>query len=252
MLLARRTMDFLSALRRAIALARFVYAPLLLLAFASSVLAIGQALGWHPIPEWNPSHPAGLLFNSTAQGAFLALAMMVLVVYDFYWPWALVLAPGLYLAHSRGAIAAVAFGLLATYFRRPLWLLVVALAFTVAWSYAPDSSNAQRLAIWYAAATHLTFWGNGFGSFWTLWIGNPAWWPQYVHNDYLQTVFELGIWSLIPFTIVAWVASRTFARDWPIFITFLFIATFWMPLHAPSVAAIGLVAFVTTLGATDA
>jgi hypothetical protein len=247
MVTARRMMDYLPALRRAILLARFAYVLLLVLAFASSALAIGQALGWHPIPELNLIHQAGLFYNTTTQGAFLALAMMILITYDFWWPWALALAPGLWLANSRGSFAAIAFGILATCFRRPLWLLVVALAFTVGWSYNPDASNAQRLAIWYAAATHLTFWGNGFGSFWNLWIGNPAWWPQYVHNDYLQTVFEFGVWSVIPFGIVAWATNQTSALDWPVFVTFLFIATFSMPLHMPAVAAIGALTFLATL-----
>ena len=229
----------------------FAYTVLVSFTAVSSLLAIGQALGWHPVPEWNQVHQAGLLFNTTTQGAAIALSVITLLTYRLYWPLPIFL-PGLYLAHSRGAVAAIAFGLLATWFRRPLWLLVLTLALGVALSLHPSSSDTQRLAIWYAAATHLTFWGNGFGSFWYLWIANPAWWPQYVHNDYLQTVFELGVWSVIPFGVIGWAVFRTHAIDWPILVTFLFIACFSMPLHMPLIAAFGGAALLSTLGANDA
>jgi len=243
MIIARRTMDFTPVFRRAIPLA---YMPIVVFGVASSALGIAQALGWHPVHELNQAVQAGFLYNSTTQGAFLGLCIVTLFVYRSYWLIP-ALVPGLYLAHSRGGFAAVAFGFLATYFRRPLWLLVLVLAFGVALSYNPSPSDLQRMQIWYAAATHLTFWGNAWGSFWHLWIGNPAWWPVYVHNDYLQTVFELGVWSVIPFSLVAYTAAQTSAAAWPILVTFLFIACFSMPLHMPVVAALGAVAFLATI-----
>lgn len=251
MFIAQRMVGMLSAPRWAFVYLHYAYIPFVAFACASSALAMAQALGWHPVPEWNPANPAGFLFNSIAQGEFLALCVVVLVAFRYYWP-ILALAPGLYLAGSRGAWAALALGILATYFRKPLWLLILTLSFALYWSTNPGSSDLQRLIIWRAAWTHFTFWGNGFGSFWYLWIGNPAWWPQYAHNDYLQTVFELGVWAVIPFSILTWACSRTTAPQWPILITFLFMATFSMPLHIPVALALGAVALASTLESTNA
>lgn len=238
MTLARRMMN-LPVLR---------WAMLLLAGFAalSSILAIAQAFGWHPVPQWNDK-PPGFFFNSIAQGEVLALAVLVCFAERAYW-LALTMLPGIYLSQSRGALVALALGLIAIWIRRPLVLLCLALAATVYWTHNPSSSDLQRLLIWRAAWTHLTFWGNGFGSFWDLWIGNPAWWPQYVHNDYLQTVFELGVWSVVPFTVVGWLASRTASRYWPTFITFLFMSTFSMPLHIPFALTLWLLAIASILG----
>lgn len=248
MLPARRITVFFPALRRAVP---YAYIPFIAFGIVSTAVAIAQAFGWHPVPEWIPEHPSGLLFNAVVQGAFLALGIITLVTYRVFWP-ILLLAPGLYLTDSRGSFGAVAFGLLAQYFRRPLWLLAIVLAIAVYISHNPNSSDLQRVRIWYAAATHLTFWGHGYGSFWYLWIGNPAWWPQYAHNDFLQAVFELGVWALIPFSFLGWAASRTRTHDWPILATFLFIGFFSMPLHMPEVAAFGALALVSTLGDINA
>ena len=243
-----RTDLSLSPRSRAFVPLRLVYIALALIAITSSLLAVAQTLGWHPLYQWNTISP-GLFYNPMAQGEIMALSIVLLLVNRLWW-FAPALMPGLYLAHSRGAWAALAFGLLATRFRHPLWLLVLVLGLGLVYSVSPSPSDLKRLVIWHAALTHLTFWGNGPGSFWFLWIGNPssgAWWPQYAHNDYIQTVFELGIWSLIPFTILAWALSRTAARNWPVLVTFAFMACFSMPLHIPMTLTIGAIALATTI-----
>lgn len=230
-------------------LLRFVRWAILSIAIAcacSSFLSIAQALDWHPVPQWNGT-PSGFFFNSMAQGEILALAILALIAERVYW-MSFLLLPGLWLSQSRGGWIALALGLIAVWVRRPLILLCLVLAATAYWTYHPSSSDYQRLLIWRAAWTHLTFWGNGFGSFWDLWIGNPAWWPIYVHNDYLQTVFELGIWSAIPFAFVAWIGGQTSSRYWPLFIAFLFMATFSMPLHIPFALTLWLLAIASIIG----
>jgi hypothetical protein len=235
MILAQRTIT-LPVLRWAmISLASF--------AILSSLLAIGQAFGWHPVPQWNDK-PPGFFFNSVAQGEILALVVLICFVERIYW-LAIPMLPGLWLSQSRGGIVALVFGLIAIWVRRPLILLILALAATIYWTHNPNSSDYQRLLIWHAAWTHLTFWGNGFGSFWDLWIGNPAWWPQYVHNDYLQTVFELGVWSIIPFAGLLWLVSHTQSRYWPVLVAGMFMATFSMPLHIPFALAILILASIS-------
>lgn len=215
---------------------------------ASSILAVGQAFGYHPLLQWQPEQSPGLFFNPVHAGQTLALIILLCVIHNLRWfiPF---LAPGLYLAHSRGAWLALALGLLANWFRRPLWLLVLVLALGVAFSLHPNPSDLQRLDIWKAAYLHLTFWGNGWDSFWNLYMGprSAVVHPEYVHNDYLQTVFEFGVWSLIPFAILAWAASKTSAPDWPILIAFLLMACFSMPMHMPLTLVIGAIALATTL-----
>lgn len=214
---------------------------------ASSLVSIVQWLGWHPFPEWNTLHPAGLFYNSMAQGEILALAILSFLVWRERW-YIPLLIPGLILSNSRGALAALGLGLIAHWFRRPLVILIVTLAVTNWFLLHPNLGDLQRLIIWRAAWDNLTFWGNGLGSFWDLYMGNPAWHPEYVHNDYLQAVFELGIFSVPIFICLALaVVFDRRAQAWPVLIAFLFMGLFSMPIHMPFTAGIGLVALVCTI-----
>lgn len=246
MFLAQRAVGFLPAPRWAIAPLRDVYIASGFIGAASSALSIGQALGWHPTHQWLPDQAPGLFYNPAHAGYTLALIFMALLANRLYWLIPMLL-PGLYLSHARGAWAAIAFGLLATWLRKPLWLLAIVLAFAFILTLHPSSSDLQRLQIWRAAWINLTFWGNGLGSFWDLYMGDPVVHPEYAHNDYLQTVFEFGIGAIVPFAIVAWAASRTLASAWPTLVTFLFIACFSMPMHMPVAALIGTLALLETL-----
>lgn len=238
-----------TALWDIISLPRFQRAALLALiaglGLASTILAIAQASGYFPWPTFQ-DRAAGLFYNPIAQGEFLALTILLLIPCRLYWP-ILPLALGLWLSNSRGAWLALAFGLLAM-FRRPLWLLVFAMAAAVAFTAFPSPSDLERLRIWQAAWSNLTFWGNGLGSFWDLWLGPaPATHPEYAHNDYLQLVFELGVFALPIFAVVGLGMSRVQAPLWPIFTAFLFMATFSMPLHIPLVAALGAFILISVL-----
>lgn len=215
---------------------------------ASSALSVTQfAFGWYPFPTWQDAHDQfpGLLYNPTHSGQTLAIAIVALLVHRAYWLIP-ALAPGLYLSHSRGAWLALAFGLFASRFRYPMVLLIFVLTIGVLYTWKVSPSDSQRLQIWAAAWSYLTFWGNGFGSFDALYMGplDHLIHPQYAHNDYLQTVFELGVWAVIPFGLVAFAASRITARDWPILVTFLFVACFSMPLHMPIMVAFFTLALV--------
>lgn len=228
---------------------RDLYIAIALICAASSALAVAQSLGWHPVPQWNDKS-SGLMFNSTQQGAVLALCVVALAANRLYW-FIPALAPGLYLAHSRGAWAALGLGLLANWFRKPLYLAILVLALGLVYSYHLSSSDLQRLVIWHAAWQYYTLWGNGFDTFQYLWIGQPAWQPLYMHNDYLQAVFEFGVLAVIPFSVVAWALSHTSARDWPTFVTFAFLACFSMPMHMPLALILGLAALASTLTETS-
>lgn len=249
-MIAQRMIGALPAPRWAFVPLRDVYIAIGCICIASSALSIAQAtFGWFPFPVWSQDPVPGLFFNSASTGVILALALVTLVVNRLYW-FVPGLLPGLYLAHSRGGWAALALGLLATRFRHPLWLLVLVLAIGCLYSISPSASDLQRLHIWRAAWVNLSFWGNGFNSFQAVYMMDPAGrliQPEYAHNEYLQTVFEFGVWSVIPFSVVAWAASRSQAKDWPTLVTFLFIACFSMPLHMPMTFALGSIALATVL-----
>lgn len=222
---------------------RYVYMILAIVCTTSSLLGIVQALGYHPIAQWvgNP----GLFYNTVAQGTILALMIVALVAHNLpsFIP---ALLPGLYLAHSRAGWIALAFGLVAYLLRKPLVLVALAWAVCMLYTWAPNSSDIERLLIWRVAIEHLTFWGNGSSSFDQLHIADHLD-PGYAHNDYLQTVFEYGVWSVVPFIVVGWIALQREDQDWPTLMTFLFLAAFSMPIHMPLAAILGALALVSIL-----
>ena len=218
-----------------------------IVATLSSFLALGQALGLRYWETYN-NYSTGLFFSPVTQGEFLALVIVALVTQRL-WYYLPTLVPGVVLCPSRAMWASIALGLVAVYLRKPLLLLILVLALALALTLHPSSSDLERLRIWAAAWNHLTLWGNGFGSFEDMWFvkGSVGVQPLYVHNDYLQLVFEFGIFALAPFALVAYCLSRTQSAEWPILVVFLFQATFSMPLHIPIVALIGALALARTL-----
>ena len=236
------------AFRAAFVTLQWAYVIVVLTAFTSALLGIGQALGWHPVRQLYV-YPPGFFYNQLVQGEVLALAIIICLMYR-YWIFIPIMLVALLLTHSRGAVVALAFGILAYYVRKPLILLVVVLALALFFTIDPSPSDIRRLQIWHAAWTHLTFYGHGWGSFDNLWMGSPAWHPEYVHNDYLQLVFEFGFQSVVIFFVLFYAALQTKSDSWPLLITFLFMATYSMPMHAPFVALIGLLALAQTIGPT--
>lgn len=224
---------------------RLFHIVLVVILGASSILAVAQRFGWSPVPQYS-TVPSGLFFNSMAHGEILALAILSFIVWREYL-YAIPLLPGLYLSDSRGAYASLFIGLVAHVTRSWMLTAIVILVGVDYFLLNMNHGDLQRLLIWRAAATNLTLFGNGIGSFWDLWMGAPAWQPQYVHNDYLQAMFELGIFAIIPFAGIAWAATKSRARAWPVLIAFLFMATFSMPMHLPFALVIGLVALACTI-----
>lgn len=234
-------------IQRAFSLLPIVYIGLGIIGAVSSVVAVFQALGWVPWPTFNGAI-SGLWFSPIATGGFLGLTIVALVTVRcwFMIPCAL---PGLYLAHNRGGAAIAAFGLLAIWFRRPLWLFIILLTFALVLTINMSPSDNERMRIWQAAIMHLTPLGNGFDSFSRVLLQhNGSWtWPQYVHNDFLQLAFEFGIFAAPIFALIAWALSQTAAAEWPIFASFCFMACFAMPVHIPAVAVIGALALITII-----
>lgn len=160
-----------------------------------------------PVPA--ASDHAGLFGNSNVLGELSALVLVLAASQRIWW---LVpgLLPALLLSHCRGALLAVA-GAFAIW----LWgksrlatgvLVVTAGAFVLMSGSLP--SIQQRLDMWSGVVSHLTFFGHGLGSFYTLYpLYSPfdtlLQRPEHLHNDLLELIFELGFVGAIAISAFA-------------------------------------------------
>lgn len=211
----------------------------------SSGFAVAQSFGLDLVLRADPG--AGLLYNSIIAGLLSAMVIVGLVVARD-WIWILLAAPALWLAGSRGGWLVLAVGLAAIWFRRPFWIILTALAAgsgIVALGLHPGS-DSMRLAIWSGALSHLSWFGKGpeaFLNYFMQWPGRGIIQPEYVHNDYLQLVFEYGL-GAAPI-LLAFAVLFLFTRNpyWPLYVCFATAAGFVFPLHMPSVTVLsGIVA----------
>lgn len=210
--------------------------------------SISSVIGWFryfgfPMVLQVSDNPAGLYVNSVVQGMVLAL-LIVALVSERMWLWVPMLVPGLLVSGSRGAWLALAVGLLSVYVRRA-WVFgllgAAGLAFLL--HVKPMSSDELRVLVWYNALNFLTPWGWGPGSFfsWLMPFRDTLITPEYGHNDAIQLIFEYGFAALAPLTIFGFVLSRTGAREWPVFVTFITLGCYSMPLWTPVVSFLACV-----------
>lgn len=208
----------------------------------SSLVAMAQALGYHPveIADCTPTCIPGLLFNSTMQGATIALVLIALVSHRL-WLWIGLLPVGLILANSRGAYLILA----ATALTRIHWLAAIAALIlgALVFSLFLNPSDSQRLQVWGYAIRGLTSVGWGpfaFNDIYFSWRGQLTH-AEFVHNDYLQLWFEFGIGALALYAIFGMALAQTNALDWPVAFAFALLAAFYFPLYTPLTAFIGCV-----------
>lgn len=212
----------------------------------SSAVAIAQSLGYTPVLI-HGTLPAGLLYNSTVLGACCALVLIALISWR-EWFWIPFLLPGLILSQSRGAMIILAFTALATLVRWYITLAVIAISLGLLSLWAPPS-DLQRFFLWGTTARELTVFGFGIGSYNTLLLFNPTEFyakasglihPEFVHNDYLQLWFELGLGAAIAYALLIRGLLRTQDPDWPVLVGFCILAVFFFPLYCPLTAFIGI------------
>lgn len=210
----------------------------------NSGVAVLQAFDLNPVQSQPGIAPAGLLFNPTILGAACALTIVALLeLRQFRY----LLGPliGLALTESRGAWLILFVGLASRMLPRTvLALALVPLAYFI--TLYPANSDAVRLYIWAHALAHLSAWGNGIGSFDSyyyvihdLLFRDPRLiHPEFVHNDYLQLWFELGIGAIPLYAILAIALGQT---KFPLRATLLSAAIsglFYFPLWCPLIAFI--------------
>jgi hypothetical protein len=220
---------------------RKLYAGLAVGAAVSSVVAVFQYFGVPVVPTTSTA-PAGLYVNSVQQGTVLAIVAVALAT-ERMWLWALPLVPGLWLAHSRGGAVVLLVGLL-SHFVRSLWVVAGILAIVGPfYLFSPlSSSDAQRTFIWRTTWDGLTWFGWGVGVFYDVLFSQNGvlFFPEYVHNDFLQLAVEYGVGAALPLAVIGYAAWRTDAREWPVVMAFCTAACFSMPLFMPIVAFLSL------------
>lgn len=211
----------------------------------SSALAVAQTFGFDGI--WQGASPAGLFYNKNFMAEALALCAILCLTYGD-WPYALILVPGLVVAHCRSADLALGVATL-------VWLwasrprLALALG-AIAVGACAALFNAQtldyRFTIWLATISHLTPLGHGLGSFYEQY---PSFGPliqgarpEYPHNEFIYSLYELGVGAAAPIALGVWCWMGR-ARWRPFLGAAACIAAFGFPLQLPfTLCLISLVA----------
>ena len=163
----------------------------------SGAVSIAQLAGWIDMPAI--TMPSGLFTNRIPMGEAAAAVLIWLVVERMWW-WALLPLPAYVLSDARGATLALAVGLGVLLWKRPAWLIgglllanLVLLAHGV--SSHTTATMVERGAIWHETAGGISLLGNGFGAFGgvqhALQLDNTT--PQHAHNDALELLWETGI-----------------------------------------------------------
>lgn len=183
---------------------------------------------------------AGLFVDRDVAGA-LGAAALILVLGRGLWVFVPAAAACALLPQSHASyLALVVAGLLWLWPRASLGTRVVGLtaapAILGALLIGRSASMMERLSIWQTAATHLTIFGHGAGSFAVL---LPA--AGYAHDEYLQFTFEYGAGGFALAGVLVFAVWRVRALrepEWHALVALLVCAALGYTLHAPATAAL--------------
>lgn len=222
----------------------------------SSIFCLFQFLGYQPVVtngegDW---HPPGLFINPNILGEISAVVLVALV-FSRAWFIALLVVPSLLLSQCRGALLGVAVcGCIYAVQRwkwRALLAVPVVLGLLVLYTHEKNwTLHSVRTDIWLDTIAGLTFWGNGLGSFGSIFplhatrVDTTAVLPVHAHNDFLEILFELGAPGLVLFLgFIAAIAYKSEQRERYILVALGTTALFGFPLHTPTTAfVLGIVA----------
>lgn len=205
--------------------------------WVSSAIAIAQALGYTPVLANTPEHSTGLFFNSALLGCVSTLVIIALAT-QHQWLYIPGILPALLLSGSRGAILVLALTILTRWLRVRYILCAMGLAaliIVLTLDGLETDSDRTRLIIWGATMRQLSPFGSGIGSFSAFLIHAPPrmLYPGWVHNDYLQLWFELGIGAIGVYFLYALALTQRASPHWPIIFAFALFGLFFFPLWTP-------------------
>lgn len=175
----------------------------------SSVLAVAQWMGAPYAPPCLMPRPCGLWLNGNIMAETATLVVVGLLSSQCSWLWAAICIPALTMPLHRGSILALSVSgvLFLCRRRQPGWtaclgLLGIASTAGVAlvWITLGPGGRADdlaailhspgvedRLRLWQVALEHLSLFGSGAGSAYSL--GEA----EFMHNDWLQLLYEFGL-----------------------------------------------------------
>ena len=182
----------------------------------------------------------GLAGNPNYLGVALAIALAA-ALGNRWWYYVPILIAGVVWTYSRGAImaggVAIIIGLWHTH-RATGWIacLLSILAIITLKAEGEAGAMAQRLGIWQDTINHLTFWGSGWGSFQQAYEGfavktnMTAMLTTHAYNDILETMFELGIGSVLVWWLIALCWQGQNRTDRLVCVTFAVAGFTYFPL----------------------
>lgn len=217
---------------------RLVWIGLAIGGSISSAVAVAQWF-WPngPVMGFSIVAPAGLHYNPIMQGMILSVIAMALAS-EGLWLWCLPLLPGILLSQSRGALFVSVAGAMLCKVRQPLLALCFGLATVLYVTLQWSSHDVERMQIWSATFHNLSWLGAGTGSFTDLWIAYPGFvsHPEFVHNDFLQLLYEHGVGSIFLLAILAAALALPNLRSWPPAAAIAIFSCFTFPLYSPITA----------------
>ncbi len=213
----------------------------------SGFIALSEVVGALAIPEAN--HPAALYGNRNYLAEMAALSIVAAVGYRLWWT-----LPGLVLAlalpMSKAAFLGVGAAAFVAVWRYSRVMAACALfAFCIAGFVASQiiggfdgiHSLAIRFDIWSTALSNLTIFGNGSGSFQSMYVllyqytSIPLGRPENAHNEFINLAFEVGVPGIMAAAILclaAWCGGLQTERC--IMAALGAISIFGFPLHVPA------------------
>ena len=172
-----------------------------------SPIILAQLFGWEGLAQVAPG-PAALFLNKNFLAEAAALCAILMAMQSR--PW-LCFGLCLIVASTHCVEAELGLGLAALVWilRSYPWstlALIAVLGIAAYITFDPAALAARdlgyRLVMWKAVLSHLTLWGHGLGSFYTLY---PAWGdthafgrPDHPHNELVLAIFELGVGAILP------------------------------------------------------
>jgi len=210
--------------------------------------SIAQMLGYSPVYVAMPTLPlaVGLFVNKAhlAEVGVLALiGVLGTIVARRAWWWALIPGPLLatILPESRETILVL--GIVAAAWAwhiapraRVLWVpgcaVATAAILCVAFMQPGGTGTVfDRFEYWRITASHLTWFGYGFGTFAAL---IPE--LESVHNEPLQFVFELGVGAVLLAPLVVYALWARAGVERLLLVAIIAQGLVWYPLHVPTTA----------------
>jgi hypothetical protein len=209
----------------------------------NSIFVGFQTEGWSLVQQ--SASPAGLFMNKNLLAEFSAL-ILVGLLYEKLWWWAVPVLPCLVFTQARGAIVAVIVAV-ALGQRRSVAIPVIAALAVFGVSVAvvvPGHSFLQRLDIWKDTIENLTWIGHGWGQFFVTFPQHATHMdtllerPEHAHNDFLELTYELGFGAILLAAFIASIWRSSLATEKAILAAFLVEGLFGFPFYIPTTAVV--------------